>query len=121
MVGNPWDIQDIWVSCFTDMATGTRHHVWQCLVGALEGVVCRVVLAVVAGGAGGDIPRISYIRPVSAGAQRIAARIAKEIDIAFGIGTVNGMYPVGEGNAMDAFAIARIMVTSQALIRVKRY
>ena len=105
------------------MATGTRHHVWQCLVGALEGVVCRVVLAVVAGVAVGDLPRISYIRPVAAGAQRISTRIAKEIDVAFGIGTMNGMHPIGEGNAMEAFAlcVVRIMVTCQALIRVKRH
>ena len=94
------------------MATGTRHHVWQCLVGD--------VTRTVTGGAGGDFPRIGYLRPVSGGAQRIGARIAKEIDIAFGIGAMNGMHPVGEGNAMDAFAIvARIMVTCQALIRVK--
>ena len=97
------------------MATGTRHHVWQCLVS--DGT------RVVTGGAGGDFPRIGYFRPVAAGAQCIAARIAKEIDIAFGIGAMNGMHPIGEGNAMEAFAlcVARIMVTCQALVRVKRH
>lgn len=32
MSKNTYNKWDILVTCFTHMATGTRHHVWQCLI-----------------------------------------------------------------------------------------
>ena len=57
MSSNPKDKWDILVACFTDMATGTRHHVWQCLI--------RVITGIVAGDAAVDFLGIGYVKPVA--------------------------------------------------------
>ncbi len=91
------------------MTTDTRHHEWICLVGGVSRSVASYTSGIPVSHL--DILREGYIRPVA------SAFAEDEIEIAVGIGAVDGMDPVGDGYGM----VVRLIVACQTLIGVKHH